>query len=87
MSHVIDHIVVDEHRKNKPQQVRNIGAMFDAPCTVKVQVIKTAHTAWLHLRKVTVKFTPTLNNEQTQCVIHAYVTSSRSKQQPSRPGS
>ena len=39
---ITDHIALGEHRINKSQRVKNIGAMFDASCAMKEQVIKTA---------------------------------------------
>ena len=69
-----EYITVGEHHIKKSQNVRNIGAIFDASFTMEQQVIRTAQTAWFHLFNIS-KIRSYLTKEQTQSTIHAYVTS------------
>ncbi len=68
------HITVGDHKIKKSAQVRNIGAIFDTSVTMQPQVTKTSQTAWYHLYVIS-KIRTYLTKEQTQCLIHAYVTS------------
>ena len=69
-----NHIIVGTHKIAVSSSVRNIGAVFDSEMTMIPQVLKTAQTAWFHLREIS-KIRIHLTQKQTQSVIHAYVTS------------
>ena len=58
----------------RSEKVRNLGAIFDCNANMEHQVMKTAQTAWYHLHAI-VKIQRYLTKEQTQSIIHAYVTS------------
>ena len=66
-------ITVGEHQIRRSNQVRNIGAIFDANAKMEGQVTKTCQTAWFHLYTIS-KISQYLTKEQKQTIIHAYVT-------------
>ena len=66
-------ITVGEHQIRRSNQVRNIGAVFDANAKMEGQVTKTCQTAWFHLYTIS-KISQYLTKEQKQTIIHAYVT-------------
>ena len=53
-------------------QIRHIGAIFDANAKMESQVTKTCQTAWFHLYTIS-KIGQYLTKEQKQTIIHAYV--------------
>ena len=67
-------IQIGEHIISKSDCVRNIGALFDASMRMVEQVNQLSRTAWFHLHRIS-KIRQYLTTEQTQCIIHAYVTS------------
>ena len=67
-------ITIGNHRIEKCHHVRNIGAVFDSTMRMEVQVNKVSQTAWFHLYSIS-KIRQYLTKEQSQAVIHAYVTS------------
>ena len=66
-------ITVGEHQIRRSNQVRNIGAIFDANAKMEGQVTNTCQTAWFHLYTIS-KISQYLTKEQKQTIIHAYVT-------------
>ena len=68
------YLLVGDNKIYKSQHVRNIGATFDSTLSMETHVIKTAQSAWHHLFSIS-KIRPYLTKEQTQCIIHAYITS------------
>ena len=66
-------ITVGEHQIRRSNEVRNIGAIFDANAKMEDQVTKTCQTAWFHLYTIS-KISQYLTKEQKQTIIHAYVT-------------
>lgn len=67
-------IRVGEHTIQAVTSVRNIGAIFDKNMKMDVHVNKTTQLAWYHLYNIS-KIRLYLSKEQTQSVVHAYVTS------------
>ena len=66
-------ITADEHKKRRSNQVRNIGSIFYANAKMEGRVTETRQTAWFHLFTIS-KISRYLTKEQTQTIIHAYVT-------------
>ena len=69
-----EHIVVGKHKITKSHHVRNIGATFDSTATMQPHVAKVSQNAWYHLFTIS-KIRAFLTEEQTKCLVHAYVTS------------
>ena len=67
-------ISIESHTIMSSNCVRNIGAMFDSNMKMANQVGQISKTAWFQLFMIS-KIRPYLTKEQTQCIIHAYVTS------------
>ena len=68
-------ITVGEHQIRRSNQVRNIGAIFDANAKIEVQVTKTyvRQLGFIFIPSV-IKISQYLTKEQKQTIIHAYVT-------------
>ena len=56
------------------KEVRNIGAMFDCQMKINAQVRTICRGAWLNLYNFS-KVRSYLNDDQSKCVVHAYVMS------------
>ena len=67
-------ILVVESNIAASKEVRNIGAMFDCHMKMNAQVRTICRGAWLNLYNIS-KVRSYLNDDQTRCVVHAYVIS------------
>ena len=67
-------ILVGESNIAASKEVRNIGAMFDCHMKMNAQVRTICRGAWLNLYNIS-KVRSYLNDDQTRCVVHAYVIS------------
>ena len=53
---------------------RNIGFIFDQHMNLQSQISATCKFAWVHLRNIA-KIRWYLDNDSTECLIHAFITS------------
>ena len=65
---------IGSHSINAVEKVRNIGAVFDRQMKMSAQVSMVCKSAWYSLYNIS-KIRRYLTREQTQVIIHAYVTS------------